>query len=334
MARIGINGFGRIGRQVTRALLEQYPSIEIAAVNDLTDVKTNVHLFKYDSTYGRFHGSVEGRDGAIVINGRPTQVLSERDPAKLPWRQHGVELVIESTGHFTDAQKAAGHLQGGAKRVVITAPATGEDITVNMGVNHTAYDPANHKIVSNGSCTTNCLSVTAMVLSRTFGIIAGFMNTVHSYTNDQVILDVVHKDLRRARAAALNIIPTTTGAAKAIFLVLPELKGKMSGLSLRVPTPTVSVVDLTVTLQKKATAEEINRAFKRASEEELKGYLGYSEEPLVSMDFKGDPRSAILDAQSTMVVDDMVKVLSWYDNEWGYSCRVADLVNHMIQRGL
>ncbi len=334
MARIGINGFGRIGRQVLRAILERHPSLEVVAVNDLTDVRTNAHLFKHDSTYGQFPGTVEAQDGKIVVNKRAITVLSERDPAKLPWRDHGVELVIESTGRFTDAKKAAGHLEGGAKRVVISAPATNEDVTVNMGVNHTAYDPGKHRIVSNGSCTTNCLSVTAMVLSRSFRIKAGFMNTVHSYTNDQVILDVVHSDLRRARAAALNIIPTTTGAAKAIFLVLPELKGKLNGLALRVPTPTVSVVDLTVTLEKPATAEEINRAYKRASQEELKGYLGYSEEPLVSTDFKGDPHSGVIDALSTMVVGDAVKVLSWYDNEWGYSCRVADLVAHMTSRGL
>ncbi len=334
MARIGINGFGRIGRQVLRAIIERHPSHEVVAVNDLTDVKTNAHLFKHDSTYGRFPGTVQAQDGRIVINGRAITVLSERDPAKLPWRDHGVELVIESTGRFTDAKKAAGHLEGGAKRVVISAPATNEDVTVNMGVNHTAYDPAKHRIVSNGSCTTNCLSVTAMVLSRQFGIRSGFMNTIHSYTNDQVILDVVHSDLRRARAAALNIIPTTTGAAKAIFLVLPELKGKLNGLALRVPTPTVSVVDLTVTLEKPATAEEINRAYKRASDEDLKGYLGYSEEPLVSMDYKGDPHSGVVDALSTMVLGDAVKVLSWYDNEWGYSCRVADLVAYMSSRGL
>jgi glyceraldehyde 3-phosphate dehydrogenase len=334
MARIGINGFGRIGRQVLRAILERHSSLEVVAVNDLTNVRTNAHLFKHDSTYGQFPGTVEAQDGKIVINKRAITVLSERDPAKLPWRDHGVDLVIESTGRFTDGKQAAGHLEGGAKRVVISAPATNEDVTVNMGVNHTAYDPAKHRIVSNGSCTTNCLSVTALVLSRTFGIKSGFMNTVHSYTNDQVILDVVHPDLRRARAAALNIIPTTTGAAKAIFLVLPELKGKLNGLALRVPTPTVSVVDLTVTLNKPATAEEINRAYKHASEEDLKGYLGYTEEPLVSMDFKGDPHSGIIDAQSTMVVGDSVKVLSWYDNEWGYSCRVADLVAHMNSRGL
>ncbi len=334
MARIGINGFGRIGRQVLRAIIERHPSHEVVAVNDLTDVKTNAHLFKHDSTYGRFPGTVQAQDGRIVINGRAITVLSERDPAKLPWRDHGAELVIESTGRFTDAKKAAGHLEGGAKRVVISAPATNEDVTVNMGVNHTAYDPAKHRIVSNGSCTTNCLSVTAMVLSRQFGIRSGFMNTIHSYTNDQVILDVVHSDLRRARAAALNIIPTTTGAAKAIFLVLPELKGKLNGLALRVPTPTVSVVDLTVTLEKPATAEEINRVYKRASEEDLKGYLGYSEEPLVSMDYKGDPHSGVVDALSTMVLGDAVKVLSWYDNEWGYSCRVADLVAYMSSRGL
>ena len=334
MARIGINGFGRIGRQALRAMLERYPALEVAAVNDLADVRTNAHLFKHDSTYGRFSGTVEARDGTIVINGRPIAVLSERDPARLPWRDHGVELVIESTGRFTEAQKAAGHLQGGARRVVISAPATGEDVTLNMAVNHTVYDPAKHRIVSNGSCTTNCLSVTAMVLSRTFGIRAGFMNTVHSYTNDQVLLDVVHHDLRRARAAAQNIIPTTTGAARAIFLVLPELKGKMSGLSLRVPTATVSVVDLTVALEKPATVEDVNRVFKRASEEELRGYLGYTDEPLVSSDFRGDPHSAVLDALSTMVVGDLVKVLSWYDNEWGYACRVSDLVNYMAERGL
>ena len=334
MARIGINGFGRIGRQVLRAIMERHSSLEVVAVNDLTDVKTNAHLFKHDSTYGNFPGTVAAQDGRIVIDGHAITVLSERDPAKLPWRDHGVELVVESTGRFTDAKKAAGHMEGGAKRVVISAPATNEDVTVNMGVNHTAYDPGKHRIVSNGSCTTNCLSVTAMVLSRQFGIRSGFMNTVHSYTNDQVILDVVHPDLRRARAAALNIIPTTTGAAKAIFLVLPELKGKMNGLALRVPTPTVSVVDLTVTLEKPASAEEINRAYRRASEEDLKGYLGYSEEPLVSMDYKGNPHSGVIDALSTMVVGDAVKVLSWYDNEWGYSCRVADLVAYMNGRGL
>ena len=334
MARLGNNGFGRIGRQVMRALLERYPRLEVAAINDLTDVETNAHLFAYDSTYGRFPGTVATRDGTLVINGRSIAVLSERDPARLPWRDHGVDLVVESTGRFTEAEKAAGHLKGGARRVVITAPATGEDITVNMGVNHAAYDPAKHRIVSNGSCTTNCLSVTAQVLSRTFGIRSGFMNTVHSYTNDQVILDVVHKDLRRARAAAQNIIPTTTGAARAIFLVLPELKGKLNGLALRVPTPTVSIVDLTVALERPATAQEINRAFKRASEEDLKGYLGYAEAPLVSSDFRGDPHSGVIDALSTMVVDGLAKVLSWYDNEWGYSCRVADLANYMVERGV
>jgi glyceraldehyde 3-phosphate dehydrogenase len=334
MARVGINGFGRIGRQVLRAIRERHANVEVAAINDLTDVKTNVHLFKYDSTYGRYPGKVEARDGTLLVDGQSIAVLSERDPGKLPWKQHGVDVVIESTGRFTDAQKAAAHLQGGARRVVISAPATGEDITVNMGVNHTAYDPAKHRVISNGSCTTNCLSVTAKVLSQNFGIVAGFMNTVHSYTNDQVILDVVHKDLRRARAAALNIIPTTTGAAKAINLVLPELKGKLNGLALRVPTPTVSVVDLTVTLEKPATADQINGVYKRAAEEELKTYLGYTDEPLVSTDFKGDPRSGVVDGLSTMAVGNMVKVLSWYDNEWGYSCRVADLVAYMASRGV
>jgi glyceraldehyde 3-phosphate dehydrogenase len=334
MARVGINGFGRIGRQVLRAIRERHANVEVAAINDLTDVKTNVHLFKYDSTYGRYPGKVEARDGTLLVDGQSIAVLSERDPGKLPWKQHGVDVVIESTGRFTEAQKAAAHLQGGARRVVISAPATGEDITVNMGVNHTAYDPAKHRVISNGSCTTNCLSVTAKVLSQNFGIVAGFMNTVHSYTNDQVILDVVHKDLRRARAAALNIIPTTTGAAKAINLVLPELKGKLNGLALRVPTPTVSVVDLTVTLEKPATADQINGVYKRAAEEELKTYLGYTDEPLVSTDFKGDPRSAVIDGSSTLAVGNMVKVLSWYDNEWGYSCRVADLVAYMASRGV
>jgi len=334
MARVGINGFGRIGRQVLRAILEHHPDLEVTAVNDLTDVKTNVHLFKYDSTYGPYRGTVEGRNGTLVVDGRSIAVVAERDPAKLPWKQHGVDIVIESTGRFTAAEKAAGHLQGGAKRVVISAPATGEDLTVNMGVNHTAYDPSKHKIISNGSCTTNCLSVTAKVLSQTFGIAGGFMNTIHSYTNDQVILDTVHKDLRRARAAGLNIIPTTTGAAKAINLVLPELKGKLNGLALRVPTPTVSVVDLTVSLEKPATVEQINGAYKRAAAEELKGFLGYSDEPLVSTDYKGDPRSGIIDGLSTMAVGSLVKILSWYDNEWGYSCRVADLVAFMVSRGV
>jgi glyceraldehyde 3-phosphate dehydrogenase len=334
MARVGINGFGRIGRQVLRAILERHPDLEVTAVNDLTDVKTNVHLFKYDSTYGPYRGTVEGRDGTLIVDGRSITVFAERDPAKLPWKQHGVEVVIESTGHFTAAEKAAGHLQGGAKRVVISAPATGEDLTINMGVNHTAYDPAKHKVISNGSCTTNCLSVTAKVLDDSFGIAGGFMNTIHSYTNDQVILDTVHKDLRRARAAGLNIIPTTTGAAKAINLVLPGLKGKLNGLAMRVPTPTVSVVDLTVSLAKPATVEQINAAYTRAAAEDLKGYLGYSDEPLVSMDFKGDPRSGIVDGPSTMVVGAMAKVLSWYDNEWGYSCRVADLVAYMASRGV
>jgi glyceraldehyde 3-phosphate dehydrogenase len=334
MARVGINGFGRIGRQVLRAILERHPDLEVTAVNDLTDVKTNVHLFKYDSTYGHYRGAVEGRDGTLIVDGRSITVFAERDPAKLPWKQHGVDVVVESTGHFTAAEKAAGHLQGGAKRVVISAPATGEDLTVNMGVNHTAYDPAKHKVISNGSCTTNCLSVTAKVLDDSFGIAGGFMNTIHSYTNDQVILDTVHKDLRRARAAGLNIIPTTTGAAKAINLVLPGLKGKLNGLAMRVPTPTVSVVDLTVSLAKPATVEQINAAYKRAAAEDLKGYLGYSDEPLVSMDYKGDPRSGIVDGLSTMVVGTMAKVLSWYDNEWGYSCRVADLVAYMASRGV
>ncbi|MBI4277598.1 MAG: type I glyceraldehyde-3-phosphate dehydrogenase [Armatimonadetes bacterium] len=334
--RVGINGFGRIGRQSLKALLERYgKAVDVVAVNDLADPKTNAHLFKYDSTYGRFSGPVQVKDGAMVIDGREIKVCSERDPAKLPWGDLHVDLVVESTGVFTDAAKAKLHRDAGAKKVVITAPAKGEDIMVNLGVNHEAYDPRRHHIVSNGSCTTNCLSVTAKVLSRNFGIRRGMMTTVHAYTNDQQILDLVHKDLRRARAAAQNIIPTTTGAAKAIFLVLPELEGKMHGIALRVPTATVSVVDLVCELERPAEAKAINAAYRQAAEEDMKGYLGYTDEELVSMDFKGDPRSGIVDGPSTMVLSgNMVKVMSWYDNEWGYACRVADLVNYMVQKGM
>lgn len=334
--RIGINGFGRIGRQSLRAMLERYPDeLEVTAVNDIADLQTNAHLFRHDSNYGAFRGRVEARDGELLIEGWTIRVFSERDPAAIPWQDAGVDLVLESTGRFTTAEKARGHLTGGAKKVVISAPAKGEDITVNMGVNHGLYDPKKHTIVSNGSCTTNCLSVTAKVLSREFGITRGFMTTVHSYTNTQRILDVVGENLREARAAAINIIPATTGAAKAIFLVLPELKGKMHGIALRVPTPTVSVVDLVCELGKPAAAEEVNAAYRRYSEEEMKGYLGYSTEELVSMDYKGSPYSGIIDAPlTTVLTDNFVKVFSWYDNEWGYACRVADLVHFMAQQGL
>ncbi|MDQ7859218.1 MAG: type I glyceraldehyde-3-phosphate dehydrogenase [Armatimonadota bacterium] len=332
--RVGINGFGRIGRLTLRAMRQRYPgAIEVTAINDIADLQTNAHLFAHDSNYGAYPGTVGTSDGRLVVDGREIMVFAERDPAAIPWGKAGAEIVVESTGRFTAAEKAKGHLQGGAQKVVISAPAKGEDITLNMGVNHEHYDPARHVIVSNGSCTTNGLSVTAKVLSRRFGIRRGHMTTVHSYTNTQRILDVVSDDLREARAAALNIIPASTGAARAIFLVLPELRGKLTGIALRVPTPTVSIVDLTVDLEKTATAEELNAAFKEAAEGEMKGYLGYSEAPLVSMDFKGDPRSGVVDGPLTQVIDGLAKVMTWYDNEWGYACRVADLVHYMAERG-
>ncbi|OQY86215.1 MAG: type I glyceraldehyde-3-phosphate dehydrogenase, partial [Chloroflexi bacterium UTCFX4] len=301
-ARIGINGFGRIGRQVTKALKESYKGIDIVAVNDLASPEENAHLFKHDTNYGKYPGTVAVDGDNIVIDGDAIKVLKEKDPAKLPWKDLGVELVIESTGLFTDADKAKAHITAGAKRVIISAPAKGEDITVVLGVNEKQYDPAKHFIVSNASCTTNCLAPVAKVLEDSFGIENALMTTVHSYTNDQKILDVVHKDWRRARAAAMNIIPTTTGAAKAVALTMPELKGKFHGYALRVPTSTVSVVDLVGNLKRAATAEEINAAFKAASEGALKGILGYSEEQLVSSDYKGDPRSSIVDAELTMVI--------------------------------
>ncbi len=332
--RVGINGFGRIGRLALRAMRQRYANgIEVVAVNDVADLQTNAHLFKYDSNYGMYPGTVEARDSTLVIDGRPITVFSERDPSTIPWGKASAEIVVESTGRFTAADKAKGHLQGSVRKVVISAPAKGEDLTVNMGVNHDLYDPARHAVVSNGSCTTNGLSVTAKVLSRQFGIRRGHMTTVHSYTNTQRILDVVGEDLRESRAAALNIIPAGTGAARAIFLVLPELKGKLTGIALRVPTPTVSIVDLTVDLEKKATADELNAAFKAAAEGEMKGFLAYSDKPLVSMDFKGNPHSGIVDAPLTQVVDGLAKVMTWYDNEWGYACRVADLVHYMAERG-
>ncbi len=334
--RIGINGFGRIGRQVTRAITELYPQkLEVAAVNDLADAKTNAHLFKYDTNYGIYPGTVEARNGDLAIDGRDVRVFSERDPAKIPWAEMGVEVVVESTGIFTDGEKAAAHIAGGAKKVIISAPAKNEDLTVVLGVNDQRYDPAQHKIISNASCTTNCFAPMVKVLHDSFGIEHGLMSTVHAYTNDQKILDQVHGDLRRARAAAANIIPTSTGAARAVGLVIPELNGKLHGIAFRVPTTTVSVTDFVATLSKKVTVEEVNSAFKEAAEGGLKGILQYCEEPLVSSDFKGNPHSCILDALSTIVMEgSMVKVLGWYDNEWGYSCRTADLCSFMVNKGL
>lgn len=333
--RVGINGFGRIGRQSMKAMLERHPEdIEVVAINDLTDTQTNAHLLKYDSTYGHFPGTVEATEDSLIVNGHKIQVISQRDPAQIPWSDLGVQVVIESTGFFTDAEKAAAHLQGGAKKVIISAPAKGEDLTVVLGVNDQMYDPAKHHIISNASCTTNCLAPAAKVLNDTFGIERGMMNTIHSYTNDQRILDQVHKDLRRARAAASNIIPTTTGAARALALVIPELKGRFDGMSLRVPTITVSVVDFVATTKNALTKDAVNNAFKEAAASTLKGILDYTEEPLVSSDFRGNPHSSIVDGLSTMVLgDNMVKVVSWYDNEWGYSCRVADLAHFVGQKG-
>ncbi len=334
--RVGINGFGRIGRQSLKAMLERYPhDIEVVAVNDLTDTQTNAHLLKYDSTYGHFPGEVVATPDTLVVNGRTIKVLAQRDPAQIPWGDLGVQVVIESTGFFTDADKAAAHLKGGAKKVIISAPAKGEDITIVLGVNDHMYDPAKHTIISNASCTTNCLAPTAKVLNDAFGIEHGLMNTIHSYTNDQRILDQVHKDLRRARTAGANIIPTTTGAARALALVIPELKGRFDGMSLRVPTVTVSVVDFVATVNKPATREAINEAFQAAAAGPLKGILGYTEEPLVSSDFRSDSRSSIVDGLSTMVLGtNMVKIIAWYDNEWGYSSRIADLTNFVGQKGL
>ena len=333
--RVGINGFGRIGRQSMKAMLERYPrDIEIVAINDLTDTKTNAHLLKYDSTYGRFPGEVEATPEALVVNGHSIKVISQRDPVQIPWGDLGVQLVIESTGFFTDADKAAAHLRGGAKKVIISAPAKGEDLTIVLGVNDNVYDPTKHNIISNASCTTNCLAPTAKVLNDAFGIEYGLMNTIHSYTNDQRILDQVHKDLRRARTAGANIIPTSSGAAIALALVIPELKGRFDGMSLRVPTVTVSVVDFVATTQKDVTKDSVNAAFKDAASGALKGILDYNEEPLVSTDYRGDSHSSIVDGLSTMVLGkNMVKVIAWYDNEWGYSSRVADLANFIGQKG-
>ncbi len=333
--RIAINGFGRIGRLVLRTVLERHKKeLAVVAINDMADLKTNAHLFRYDSTYGIFPGTVEVGEGVIRIDGQNIAVLNERDPARLPWKKLGVEIAIESTGAFTDAAQVRAHLDAGAKKAIVTAPATNEDLTVVLGVNDSQYDPKKHHIVSNASCTTNCLAPVAKVLHENFGIERGLMTTTHAYTNDQRILDLMHKDLRRARAAAMNIVPTSTGAAKAIGSVMPELKGKLHGLSLRVPTATVSVVDLVVDLKRSATVEAINDALRRAATDGMSGILAYSEEPLVSSDFRGNPASSIVDGLSTVVLEGkMAKVLSWYDNEWGYSCRVGDLAKLIAEKG-
>ncbi len=329
--RVGINGFGRIGRQVTRALKEKYTGVvDVIAFNDLGDLETMAHLFRHDSNYGAFNGTVELKDGSMVINGDAVKALAEKDPAKIPWGDLGCDIVLESTGIFTDRDKAAAHITGGAKKVIISAPAKKPDMTICLGVNEEKYDTAQHHIVSNASCTTNCLAPVAKVVFDSFGIKRGMMTTIHSYTNDQRILDLPHKDLRRARAAAVNIIPTSTGAAQAVALVIPELEGKFSGSALRVPTPTVSLVDFFVELEKNATTEEVLNAFRQAQAGRMKDVLYVSDEPLVSMDLKGNPHSSIVDAEFTEVMDgNFLNVKSWYDNEWGYSMRCADLIQLM-----
>ncbi len=334
--RIGINGFGRIGRQVARAAIERHPAdLEVVAVNDLGDTATNAHLFKYDTNYGVYPGTVEAREQSIVIDGREIRVLSDRTPASLPWGQLGVDVVVESTGFFTEARAAAGHIEAGAKKVIISAPAKGEDVTLVLGVNEDEYDPERHHVLSNASCTTNCIATMVKVLNDNFGVERGLMSTIHSYTNDQKILDQVHEDLRRARAAAMNIIPTTTGAARAVGLVLPELNGKIHGMAFRVPTSTVSVTDFVATIKKGASADDINAAYQQAADESMNGILDYSSEPLVSADYNHDPHSCIIDGLSTMSLgDDLVKVVGWYDNEWGYSCRTADLAAFVAEKGL
>ncbi len=337
VTKVGINGFGRIGRLVLRAMMEKKnKDIDVVAINDLADVATNAHLFKWDSSYGKYPGTVQATKDSIVIDGKPIKVLAERDPSKLPWKDLGVELALECTGIFTDAEKAALHLQGGAKKVIISAPSRNEDITIVLGVNEDKYDPAKHKIISNASCTTNALAPAVKVLNDAFGIEKGLLNTVHSYTNDQRVLDMAHSDLRRARTAGANIIPTTTGAARTVAVVIPELKGKLDGISLRVPTPTVSICDFTCLVKKPVvTIEEVNNAFKAAANGPMKGILEYIDEPLVSSDFKGNPASSIFDSKSTMVLDNnLVKILAWYDNEWGYSCRLADITAYVIRKGI
>jgi glyceraldehyde 3-phosphate dehydrogenase len=332
--RIGINGFGRIGRQALRIVRESYPDkLEVVAVNDLFDPATNAHLFKYDSNYGTYPGPVDFRGNNLVVDGDEIQVLAERDPAKLPWGDLGVQIVIESTGVFREGPLAAAHLKAGAKKVLISAPAKKEDITIVLGVNEELYDPQKHHIISNASCTTNCLAPVAKIVNDRFGIVKGFMTTIHAYTGDQRLLDVGHKDLRRARAAAMNIVPTSTGAARAIGVVIPELDGKLDAFALRVPTSTVSLIDLTVEVERETSTDELRSVFKEAAEGKLKGILGYSEEPLVSVDYKGDSRSSIVDAEYTQAMQgNLVKVVSWYDNEWGYSVRLIDLANFVAER--
>ena len=335
MVRVAINGFGRIGRNVLRASLGSLDKIEFVCINDVTDAPTLAHLLKYDSVFGKIPAEVAVKGNSIILNGKEIKITAEKDPAKLPWKELNVDIALECTGLFTNREKAALHLAAGAKKVLISAPAKDEDITLCLGVNHESYDPKKHSIISNASCTTNCLAPVAKVLNDNFGIVKGLMTTVHAYTNDQKILDLPHKDLRRARAAALSMMPTSTGAAKAVSLVLPELKGKLDGMAVRVPVPTVSLVDLTAEISKPGTAEEINAAFKAAADGKLKGVLEYVDELLVSVDFKGNPHSSIFDAPSTKVIGgNMVKVLAWYDNEWGFSSRMRDVVLYMAQKGL
>jgi glyceraldehyde 3-phosphate dehydrogenase len=334
--RIGINGFGRIGRITLRTILQRHKNdIEVVAINDLADTKTNAHLFKWDSVYGRYPGEVTAKDKSIIIDGQEIQVISEKDAAAIPWKNYKVDIVIESTGKYTDAEKARTHIKSGAKKVIVSAPATNEDVTIVLGVNENTYDAKKHQVISNASCTTNSIAPPVKVLHETFGITKGLMTTIHSYTNDQVVLDVIHKDIRRARAAGLNMIPTTTGAAKLVGKLVPGLEGKIHGYSMRVPTPTVSVIDFVCNTQKDVTVEQVNEAFKKAATGSYKGIIEYCEEKLVSMDFKGNPHSAIIDAPSTMVIGgNMVKILAWYDNEWGYSCRLGDLVVYITNKGL
>ena len=334
--RVGINGFGRIGRQVLRAINERHAeALQVVAINDLTDTATNAHMFRYDSNYGIYPGTVEASDDSIAIDGQEVKVMAERDPSQLPWADHGVDIVVESTGFFTDASAAAGHMEGGAKKVIISAPATGEDATIVLGVNEGTYDPDSHHVISNASCTTNCIATMTRVLHDAFEVKRGLMTTVHSYTNDQKILDQVHSDLRRARAAAVNIIPTTTGAAKAVGLVLPELNGKIHGMALRVPTPTGSVTDFVAEIGKSATEEDVNDAYRAAADSHMAGLVEYTEEPIVSSDIIRNPHSSIIDGLSTMSMQgNMVKVVGWYDNEWGYSCRTADLAAFLADKGL